>query len=115
MTRPEAFRVDDVITNGPIAGKVIEVMSGADPRWRTPGVMLSPISTDQTIVASLGAASFVPDHLLTGWYLVPFDWSTVINGRAEERYSWADDRHTMLTREVRAIRKVECPNCGHEL
>lgn len=105
------FRIDDVITNGSSAGKVIEVMSGSDPRWRTPGIRMVNISLEQ-FGGQPGVSSFVPDYLLSGWRLVPFEWQLVIGGGAEERYVWSKD-YRRLQREVRpAATAAKCPECG---
>lgn len=110
-----SFRVDDVITNGSSAGKVIEIMTGQDPRWRTPGVRLVNISLEQ-FGGMPGCSSFVPDYLLSGWRLVPFEWTALVGGKAEERYVWSKD-YRRLQREVRpglVPAEGACPACGRE-
>jgi hypothetical protein len=113
------FRIGDLVTNGLSAGRVSEIMTGEDPRWRTPGVRLTSISLQEQI-SSRGISEFVPDHLLTGWHLVPFDWRPTGSGALEERYVWGPGRR-WLQRETRThaqpttARPDTCPHCGGEL
>lgn len=115
MTEKPQFRVDDVITNGSSAGKVIEIMTGQDPRWKTPGVRLMNIGLEQ-YGGNQGASSFVPDYLLSGWYLVPFEWKACVGAQVEERYVWSVN-YRWLQREVRvaAGHDPACPHCGGSL
>lgn len=92
------FALNDVITNGSSAGKVIEIVK-RDPTWKCAGVRVMNIGLE-TFGGNVGFASFVPDYL--SWKLVSFEWAPVIGGGLEERYVWTAGGKR-LAREVRRI------------
>lgn len=91
-------QVGSTITNGSSCIRVTERVE-KDPRWRAPGWRGLNIGLE-AFGGNTGTTSFVPDHLLSGWYHVPFEWRRVIGGELEERYVWSAD-WTRLQREVR--------------
>jgi hypothetical protein len=97
---PSPFRVDDVITNGSSAGKVIEVVEH-DPTWNSSGVRIQNIGLE-LYGGNVGMSSFVPSYLLSSYHLVPFQWTAAPGGHVEIRYTWSKD-YRRLTREVRRV------------
>jgi hypothetical protein len=91
-------QVGSTITNGSSAIRVTERVE-KDPRWGTAGWRGLAISLE-AFGGDTGTTKFVPDHLLTGWYHVPFEWRTLIGGGVQERYVWSKD-FKRLQREVR--------------
>ena len=92
------YTVNDYITNGSSAGRVIEVIE-KDTRWGCPAVRLSNIGLEQ-YGGNVGMSSTVPDYLLSGWSRIPFEWAPV-RGSDDlvERYVWRDNWRR-LEREV---------------
>jgi hypothetical protein len=91
-------QVGSTITNGSSCIRVTERVE-RDPRWRAPGWRGLNIGLE-AFGGNTGTTGFVPDHLLSGWYHVPFEWRPVVGGELEERYVWSAD-WTRLQREVR--------------
>jgi hypothetical protein len=62
---PVSFKINDIITNGTSAGRVIEHVA-KDPSWKVPGVRVANIGMGQ-FGGLPGYSSFVPDYLLYVW------------------------------------------------
>lgn len=95
-----AVQVGSTITNGSSAMRVTERVE-REARWGTAGWRGLNIGLER-FGGNTGTTGFVPDHLLTGWYHVPFEWRPCIGGGVEERYVWSAN-WTHLQREVRRI------------
>lgn len=94
------YTVNDYITNGSSAGRVIEVIE-KDTRWGCPAVRIQNIGTE-AFGGNVGMSSTVPDYLLSGWSRIPFEWAPVTGGKLEERYVWTAG-YTRLERQLRPV------------
>ena len=94
------YTVNDYITNGSSAGRVIEVIE-RDARWGCPAVRIANIGLEM-YGGNVGMSSTVPDYLLSGWSRIPFEWAPVTGRGLEERYVWRDN-YRRLERELRPV------------
>jgi hypothetical protein len=108
------LKIGDLITNGSSAGKVLELVD-RDPDWKTAGVRVHNIPLEQ-FGGNAGMSSFVADHQLGGWRIVPMEWVPVTGGSLEERYEWAPN-YSRLQRQVRRIERtsVDWDKISHRL
>jgi hypothetical protein len=97
-------QVGATITNGSSCIRVTARVE-KDPDWHAPGWRGVNISLE-AFGGNRGMSSFVPDHMLSGWYHLPFDWRPCVGGQVEERYVWSPDWQ-WLQREVRKIEGVQ--------
>jgi hypothetical protein len=100
VSAPLEVQVGSTITNGSSALRVQERVA-KDPRWKVAGWRGANVSLEE-FGGNTGQTSFVPDHLLSSWRQVPFEWTPVVGGSLEERYVWAAGCR-WLQREVRRV------------
>lgn len=97
--RVTEVQLGSTITNGSscmrITGRVEKSASWGTAGWRGTCISLERFG------GNTGMTDFIPDHLLSPWRHVPFEWKPMFKAsRVEERYVWSAD-WSWLRREVR--------------